>query len=193
MPGKLRYSSMIKDMTLLFLEMRKGAELVCEGCDPENIIALSVERNIFQLTKERRRRDLARRIVTRLNALTDKQISALAKEQEDVAKLVAFYSIIKTDLLFYEFMRDVYSEKITIHLRDISDTDIVSFLRSKEEISKWSDNNFAQVKNAYKTILCSVGLAERNGLDLVIRRPYIDDTLKDVFSVSDEYTCAMGV
>ena len=191
--SKSVYSSYIKDMPFLFLETRKAAKIVADGTAIESIVSLSTEQNIFQLDKEKRRLKLAQKVASRLSALTEKQIVVLATASEEMAKVIVFYAVIKTDLLFFEFMKDVYSEKQNLGQYDIEDKDFISFLRSKEEIAKWTDNNFVRVKNTYKAILCEAGLATRNGSSLKIQKPISDDFLQDTFPLTDSYTVAMGL
>lgn len=195
MPQKNKsvYSSYIKDMPFLFLETRKAAKLVADGADIESIVSLSTEQNIFQLDKERRRLKLAQKVASRLSVLSVRQINVLATASEETAKLITFYAVIKTDLLFFEFMKDVYSEKQNLGQYDIEDKDIISFLRSKEEIAKWTDNNFVRVKNTYKAILCEAGLATRNGSALKIQKPISDGFLQDAFPLTDSCALAMGL
>ncbi len=90
-------------------------------------------------------------------------------------------------------MNNVYSEKRGIGQAEISDQDIISFLHSKEEIAKWTDNNFVRVKNTYKAILCEAGLVIKDGASLKILKPIIDDLLVVAFPAADEYTAAMGL
>lgn len=190
---KPAYSSYIKDMPFLFLEMRKAAKLIAGGCDVESIVTLSVDDNIFQLDKEKRRLKLAQKVALRLSMLTEKQIEILATAPEETAKPIAFYAIIRTDLLFFEFMNNIYAEKQQIGQMDIADSDIIAFLHSKEEIAKWTDNNFVRVKNTYKSILCEAGLASKDGTGIILQKPIIDDLLKVAFPVSDACTVAMGL
>ena len=187
------YSSNIKDMPFLFLETRKAAQLIADGLSIDSIVSLSIRENIFQLDKERRRLKLAQKVVSRISILTENQIAALAASPEQTAKLIVFYAIIKTDLLFFEFMNDIYAEKSSIGQAVLSDLDIISFLHSKEEIAKWTDNNFVRVKNTYKSVLCEAGLAMKNGESLKIQKVIISDSLVSAFPMSDEYTVAMGL
>lgn len=191
--AKPRYSSAIKSMPYLFLEMRKSAKLVADGAAIDSIIQLSMKENIFQLDKEKRFGEMGRKIALRLSALNDAQITALAISPEETSKLVAFYALLKTDLLFFEFMTDVYAGKRSIGQTNISDADIIAFLHSKEEIAKWTDNNFVRVKNTYKAILCEAGLSVREGSSLKIQNPIVNDSLKAAFPVHDEYTAVIGV
>jgi hypothetical protein len=59
----LPYTSSIKDMPFLFTDMRRTAQLLCEGKTKEEILELSLKANIYQLDKEKRRRDLPLRMI----------------------------------------------------------------------------------------------------------------------------------
>lgn len=189
------YSSYIKDMPFLLLEMRKAAKLITEGETPDSIVALSVEQNIFQLNKERRRLKLAQRVATRLSAVTPSVIALIAEGYDENAKLGAFYAILKTDLLFFEFMRDVYSDKIHLGQSSINDNEIASFLSCKtgenEKMSAWTTNNLVRVKNTYKKIVVEAGLAKADGINLTLIKPIINDELKAAWNTPDLYTAAM--
>jgi len=136
-----RYSSYIKDMPYLYLETRKAARLIVGGETPESIIRMSVDENIFQLDKELRRLKLAQRVALRLNAVSLPVTRLIANGLDENARLGVFYSIIKTDLLFFEFMRDIYCDKVQIGQTTISDNEITNFLVCKtnenERMAAW--------------------------------------------------------
>ena len=194
MPEVPRYSSYIKDMPYLYLEMRKAAKLIIGGETPESVVRLSVEKNIFQLDKEIRRLKLAQRVALRLNAIPRTVVELIADGQDENARLGVFYSIIRTDLLFFEFMRDIYSDKVLIGQTVISDSEITGFLACKtnesEYMQKWTSNNIVRVKNTYKKILRDAGLVKPDGADLLITKPINNDELKAAWDKPDQYTAA---
>ena len=57
------YTSSVKDMPLMFLEMKRTALLMRGGKSKDEILALSLEQNIYQLDKEKRRRDVPLRMI----------------------------------------------------------------------------------------------------------------------------------
>jgi hypothetical protein len=193
--GEPRYSSYIKDMPYLYLETKKAAKLIIGGETPELVVRLSVENNIFQLDKERRRLKLAQRVALRLAAVSHNVVSLIADGQDENARIGVFYGIIKTDLLFFEFMRDVYSSKAEIGQTVITDGEIAGFLVYKtnenERMSVWTDNNLVRVKNTYKKILRESGLVKPCGADLLITKPIVCDEIKAAWSNPDDYTAAM--
>jgi hypothetical protein len=193
--SRLEYSSAVKDMPLLFMEMRKTARLFESGETPENIARLSVEENIFQLEKEKRRKAMAAKTVLRLAVLKAQLVSLLANGPADIAKLVAFYALIRTDLLFFEFMRDVYREKSAIGQDIITDGDFSAFFAAKcaesQKIASWTANNLRRVKNAYKSVLCEAGLAKKQGNDLRIMKPILDEATRGCWDNHDEFAEVM--
>lgn len=188
------YSSYIKDMPFLYLETRKAAKLVVGSETVESIVSLSVENNIFQLDKERRRLKLAQKVASRLNAVSRPVVELIANGQDENARLGVFYAIIKTDLLFFEFMHDVYRDKINIGQTVLTDSEISDFLRSKvcenKRMQAWTENNLVRVKNTYKKILCDAGLIKSDGKELLITKPIINDELKKAWDKPDQYTAA---
>lgn len=51
----------------MFSEMRRTARLLCEGKTDESIVHLSMGQNIYQLNREKRRRDVPLRMIKRLS------------------------------------------------------------------------------------------------------------------------------
>jgi hypothetical protein len=194
---KPKYSSYIKDMPFLYLEMRKAAKLIYQGETPESIVSLSVEQNIFQLTKEIRRLKLAQKVVARLAAVERPIVELIANGSDENARLGAFYALIKTDLLFFEFMREIYCDRVSIGQSIITDSEIASFLAYKtgenERMATWTANNLIRVKNTYKIILCEAGLTKRDNANLMITKPIPADELRAAWSKPDVYTRAMCV
>ena len=90
MPKELKYTSSIKDMPLMFSEMKRTALLLCEDKTENEIVALSMEKNIYQIDKEKRRRDVPLRMIKRLSAIEKPLIEIIAKGYDNEAKLIAF-------------------------------------------------------------------------------------------------------
>jgi hypothetical protein len=181
-------------MPYLYLETRKAAKLIVAGETPETVVHLSVESNIFQLDKEIRRLKLAQKVALRLGAVSRPVVELIANGRDENARLGVFYAIIKTDLLFFEFMRDVYRDKAQIGQTTLTDFDMSEFLRNKvcenERMQTWTDNNLKSVKNTYKKILRDAGLIKQSGADLLITKPIANDELRAAWDGPDPYTQA---
>ena len=186
MSDSLQYTSSIKDMPLMFSEMRRTAILLGEGKADEEIIALSMSGNIYQLEREKRRRDVPLRMLNRLSTLSEPLINIIADGSESDAKLIAFLALIKADRLFYEYMREVYAGIFQVGKGEIDDKDFIDFIERKAQesnvVAGWTGNNRVRIRNTYKNVLCEAGLAKRNGpTSLLIQKPFLDADLLALF------------
>lgn len=184
MVSRLTYTSSIKDMPFMFSEMRRTAGLLCDGKTQEEIVELSMTQNIYQLEKEKRRRDVPLRMINRLSTIEVPLITVLANGRDDDAKLIAFLVLMKADRLLFEYMCEVYADKFHLGQNEINDQDFLSFIERKgqnsEIVAKWTDNNLVRVRNTYKNILCEAGLAKRVGRALLIQKPISNPYIREL-------------
>lgn len=180
----VRYSSNLKVMPLLFNEMRKAALLKVNGFDDKAIVHKSETENIFQVAKERRKRELANKILTRLRTLSPELLNILAYGSMEAAKAVALYALLNEDLLLFEFFQEVYSFKYRTGNRFIYDSDIMLYFQRKAEVSaivaNWKDNNISQLRNAYKKALLESGFSKRYTSCLEITPPLMEKEIRDL-------------
>ncbi len=196
MQDELPYTSSIKDMPFMFSEIRRTAKLLCEGKTGEDIVLLSMEKNIYQLEREKRRRDVPLRMVKRLETLNKSLIEIVANGRDNDAKLVAFLALMKADRLLFEFMYEVYADKFRSGYNEITEKNFLEFIERKAQnsdvVSKWTPNNLVRVRNTYKNILCEAGLAKRVGDLLLIQKPLIDSQMRKLMDNEGlAYTRAM--
>ena len=86
----------------MFLEMKRTALLLCEGLSNDDIVKLSLEKNVDQLEKEKRRRDVPFRMIKRLGTIGQPSIEIIARGYADEAKMIAFLALMKSDRLLFE-------------------------------------------------------------------------------------------
>ena len=186
---ELQYTSSIKDMPLMFSEMKRTALLLCEGKLSGEIVQLSMENNIYQLEKEKRRRDIPLRMIKRLSSIGKPLVRIIAHGHDDEAKLIVFLALMKSDRLLFEYMYEVYSDRFHAGFDEITDKDFLDFIERKaqnsETVARWSTNNLANIRGKIKNALCDAGLAKRNGNVLMIQRPIVDVELRKCFDESD--------
>mgnify|MGYP000971716015 FL=1 len=113
----MEYKSTIKSRPYLYKETKKAATLIKQGITVKDIKNKSIEENIFQLESESRKKEVASIIVARLKDLDKFIIDKISEGNVETSKILVLYAIIKTDRLFFEFMNEVYKEKLL--LRDL--------------------------------------------------------------------------
>ena len=196
MSKELPYTSSIKDMPLMFPEMKRTALLLCEGKTGDEIVELSMDKNIYQLDKPKRRRDVPLRMIKRLDTIGQPLVDVIAHGLGGDSKMVAFLAQMKADRLLFEYMREVYVDKYHTGYTEITDRDFSDFIERKshnsETVAKWSARSLVNIRGKIKSSLCNAGLAKRKGGNLLIQKPIVDNELRGLFDEADRiYTRAM--
>jgi len=93
--------------------------------------------------------------------------------------------------LFYDFMNDVYREKLITGNIILADADVRIFFtdkqRESEKVSGWTDATLDRLKRCYKTYLSEAGLLlERGKGDRKIIKPLIDNRLSALLAETNK-------
>jgi hypothetical protein len=199
MARKLKYSSNIKDKGLLGRELKSAAELYLQGNSFDRIQRDSIENNVFQVKTERRRKELADCVITRMRYLDEFTLKRVAEGTIFLANVVSVYAIMKVNPLVFEFMNEVYREKTELMTNRITDADFNQFMDVKsqqiDEIAKWTDGNKDKVKGALRNMLIEAGMLRDMGSFYMILVPVLDmDMVQNLLEVDgDIYLRAMGI
>ena len=185
-----KYTSNIKNMPFLFLEMKRTAILLSEGKTHEEIRALSVNQNVYQLDKEQRKRELPAKMLARLSTINEALVGVIANGQADEAKVVAFFAMMKADRLLFEYMYEVVADKYNIGQRVVTERDFEDFIDRKiqnsETVAGWKKDNLIRVRNAIKSTLIGAGLAKINGNNIELLPPIVDRDFYRLFDDEDK-------
>lgn len=127
----MEYKSTIKSRPYLYKETKKAASLVNRGVEISSLKSESIEHNIFQVETETRMKELASIIGTRLKELDSYLIQKIESSNIETSKIIVMYAILKNDRLFFEFMNEVYKEKIVLKDLFIRDKDFGVFFQNK--------------------------------------------------------------
>lgn len=187
----MEYKSTIKSRPYLYKETKKASSLVNRGLDINQIKEKSLEENIFQLESEARKREVASIITARLKGLDKQIIYNIENSNVETSKILVLYAILKTDRLFFEFINEVYKEKILLKDLFIRDKDFGVFFQNKreqsEKVASWSEYTFKKLKQVYIRILFESGLIVNQKGDRQIKVPIIENEVKDyLYSIGDK-------
>lgn len=173
------------NMTMLFWanEMITGAKLKQQKIPDKEIRRLAQEENIFQARSENFRKKAASGIISRLNTLDEFTTELLCNCNIETAKQITIYSILKSDLLFFDFVNELYKEKIILKDYKITDVDIAIFINRKQEqiekIASWRESTIRRLKNNYISYLSEAGFIKKQKNYLEIIKPVIDKTFAE--------------
>jgi len=181
MPRKEYSAGMVK-LPFWFSEFKKMISLLNSGRTLPEIKSLNLKENIFSAPTEARAIQIFNTVSTRVKAL-DQGFYGLF-EQCDVSnqKLIALIAVMESDSLFYDFMYEVYREKLIIGIDEISDSDISIFFKDKqiqnERVAKWTDHTLKTLGKSYKTVLMESGILDRSLGVKKILKPILDQALE---------------
>jgi len=177
------YSSALKTVSLCFSEFRKMVKLLNSGKSLEEIKALNSEENIFSTPTQNRAIQIFNTISSRITVLDRSFLTLFENSDVSTQKMIALIAVMQSDSLFFEFVYEVYREKLIMRNEELSDSDIRIFFRDKqlqsEKVAKWADETIARLGRCYKTMLMEAGLTDRSSGNRKILRPILDKSLED--------------
>ena len=187
----MEYKSTIKSRPYLYKETKKAVSLINKGIEINDIKKLSLEDNIFQLESEARKKEVASIIVTRLKGLDKQTIYKIENSNIETSKVLVLIAILKNDRLFFEFINEVYKEKILLKDLFIRDKDFGTFFQNKieqsEKVASWTKYTFKKLKQVYIRILFESGLIANQKGAREIKIPIIENEVKDyLYSIGDK-------
>jgi hypothetical protein len=111
-------------------------------------------------------------------------------EQSDILnqKIIVLIAVMESDSLFFDFVYEVYREKLIIGVDELADSDFRIFFKDKqlqsENVSKWTDYTIKRLGNCYKTILMEAGVLDRSTGSRKILKPILDKSLEDCLLIN---------
>lgn len=194
---ELEYSSSLNGASYLLFELKQVVKLQQMGLSTQEIRSKVVDDNVFQFENKGRITRTLPSVMRRAKVIDSTLASLMMEGSVEMSKVINLYAIMKTDLLFYEFMDEVISEKFQNNDYLIEKKDINLFFTTKSEqsdkVASWSDINIEKLKRAFMQVLFESGmLKDRRGKEL--NRLIIDEQIKDHLThIGDaRYVRAMG-
>jgi Putative inner membrane protein (DUF1819) len=196
-PNSTKYSSSLTGAQFMLYEFTQIVKLKDQGLTDDEIRRKAINENIFQHGKISSLKRGLPYILKRVNVLDETLRHYVIHESIDISKIINFYSILKTDRLFYEFMDEVIREKFQTNNYSFERKELNSFFAYKAEqddfLRSWAESTVNRLKRVYLKILEEVGiLTDRKTGEL--KRLIIDDQLKShLRSIGDgQYIELMG-
>lgn len=179
----LSYTSILKSRPYLYLELKKASALIIQGFSKEELKTKAIEENLFAVNSESRKKEIASSILNRIEILDGFLLDKIAYGSLQTSKQLALYSILKTDRLFFEFMKEVYREKTLLKDFQITHKDFNVFFRRKveqsEQIAEWKDYTFYKLKQVYKRILTEAGFIRHSEKNVEILPQIMEEEIKN--------------
>lgn len=187
----MEYSAGMVSKVFAFAEMRKTIELLYGGMSREEVKAKIMDENLYQLKSPERLKRTVNYIFNRIDSLPKEMIALFGKLDTDNQKLIVLISIMRTDLLFFEFVYQVFRGKLIVGEKTIENRDINGFFDEKaadsDIVSSWSESGIKKLKNCYLRNLIDAGLMD-NSRNRKIKVALVNYRLEDMLKQNDMET-----
>lgn len=175
------YSTSLTGAGFRFYEFKLVVSLIEAGLTDDEIRKKVFDENLFQEKPSSTRRSFLY-ILKRARALDDQLRQYVLEESNQMAKQINFYAIMKTDILFHEFMDEVIKNKLQNNDLIYEKKDINIFFNEKsdvnEKLANWSESTLKRLKSSYNRLLLEMGyLSKLSSSDLIPVQ--LDDLLRD--------------
>ena len=160
-----------------------------DGKTQEEIKRLCLDENVFGASTAARAKSIYLAVTARIHELDESVYPVFESVDLATQKLVNLTAIMAHDRLFFEFMYEVFKEKILIGAGELSDSDYRIFFRNKqlqnEKVATWTDQTVTRLSRTYKQYLLESGLTENGITTRKILKPILDPIFEDWLNQHD--------
>jgi len=182
------YSAGMVKLSFWFSEFRKVIQLLNSGKTLAEIKKVNLEENIFSAPTQARSIQIFNTVSTRVKSLDQSFYKLLDQSDISNQKVIALIAIMQSDSLFFDFVYEIYREKLIIGIDELTDSDFSIFFNNKqlqsEKVAKWMDYTLKRLGICYKTMLMEAGITDRAKVNRKILKPIIDKSLEDCLRIN---------
>ena len=176
-----KYRTALMNRPFMYIESNRIAEMMLQGKSEEVRRYEAVELNAIQMPSLDRRKTSYKEISHRLSFLDDFLLEKFMNSDADTAKAILAYAILQADQLYYEFMREIYLEKILLLQKDLAKKEVINFLYKKAEqsevVAKWADNTKERLAVGFIQMMRESGFILSNHEEHQVKRPFINQSV----------------
>ena len=160
-----------------------------DGLSKSKILDLSLNENIYQVDSERRAKDIANVTYRRLKDFPEKLLEFFVNADVNSSKIIVLISILKNDKLLFEFMYEIFRERIILGNYRLKKYDFDIFFKNKSQqseiIENWAEKTIKKLSSRYRIFLSEAGLLEKDDKDYKIILPFLDFRLRELLVEND--------
>ncbi|HHX37824.1 MAG TPA: DUF1819 family protein [Clostridiaceae bacterium] len=182
------YSSGMVAESFWFLEFKAFLKLKNNGLLTNEIRDEVIAANLFGAPNETRAKRMFQYIKKRADVMDGAGRTLFFDSDIRTQKLMVLVCIMYTNRLFFEFMNEVYREKIILGYRFLERSDATIFFRNKEvqseKVAAWQDRTKIKLFQVYAKILEDAGLLGSAAENRPIIPPLLDQRLRDYLKIN---------
>ena len=185
-----KYSSGLVAESFWFIEFKILIKLRYEGKSWDDIKALCLNENLLGISKEYRAKRIFGYLKNRIEVIEDGYLEIFMHTDLQTQKIINILASAKKNRLFFEFLYEVYREKVKLGALELTASDINIFFKNKQEqdeiMSKWTDVTLRRLRSTYMNFLVDAGLLTISDKQKKITPPILDITLENFLKDTGE-------
>lgn len=189
--NELPYSAGMVSKGFWFKQFKKYNELLNKGYKDDEIKKMQEEENILLAPSADYGKKMINEVSKRTRALPKEIVNMFSSLTVVDQKILNILGVMMTDRLFFEFMYEVYREKIMTGNIQLDNSDIRAFFENKagqsEKVANFTLQTKKRLVTAYKTYLKEANLIEENGKVFNVKKPVLDINLEKKMTTKELY------
>lgn len=145
-------------------------------------------RNYIEVESIDRRKEISSVIYSRLINIDEFLLKQFYEGDVETSKFILVYAIAKSDMLFFDFMFEIYREALVGNKDYISIDDFDNFFAAKKEtdliVASWGHYTMTQLAKGYRNILVDSGMGERDKRNIkaikLMIHPAVQDYIRQI-------------
>lgn len=186
--NKKIYSSSIKKTPFKYSISKKIAKLMIDGKGRQEVFDECYVRNYIEVESIDRRKEISNVIYSRLINIDEFLLKQFYEGDVETSKFILVYAIAKSDMLFFDFMFEIYREALVGNKDYISIDDFDNFFAAKKEtdliVASWGHYTMMQLAKGYRNILVDSGMGERDKRNIkaikLMIHPAVQDYIRQI-------------
>ena len=169
-----KITSQFKKVPFFYNKSKIIAKWILDGEDKHQIYHKCLSENKIQVKSFERRREITNHLYQRLLQLDHVLLRYFLDLDIITAKFILLYAVAKHDVLFTEFLSEVYRNSLLSEKKYISMDDFDVFFTSKKEtnlyVNKWSEKTIELLSKAYRKMLVDSALGIRKTKNIYVKQ-----------------------
>lgn len=185
-----KYSAGLMSESFWFVEFKEYLKLIESNEPAESIRNKIVADNLFGAPNEYRAERIYGYIKRRAETMNERELQLFFNSDLSTQKIMNFICILRNSRIFFEFVNEVYREKILLGADTLERSDINIFFKDKdlqrEEVAEWKEATKKRLCGAFFTLMTEANLLALRDRKRIITTPIIDTELERLLESSGE-------
>ena len=187
-----KYNAGLMSQSFWFVEFKKIVVLHKNGADYDEIKRQCIEENLFGAINPNREKRMCGYLLTRLRSMDDRLIELFINGDVSTQKLINLITVMNTNRLFFEFVYEVYRNKLIVGDTSIDLKDGNIFFAQKEtqndDLASWKESTKKKLRSLFLNILTEADLvrwADDKKQKRIVNRVFITIELENYLKATN--------